>query len=389
MSLFGERLRQLRTDRRISLSRFAVLVHYNKGYLSRIENGQKDPTEAIARACDEALDARGDLIAAAHLDIAAARDTKPSQTVELIRRIQMSDLTPATIESLHATVFDLCCQYAHRDAQELRAEAQDWLKDIAHTLRQPIGLWHHQEMLVAAGWLALLIGCIEYDLGMRAGAEATRTAAGQLGAEAGATDIVGWSHEMSAWFALTQGQYANVVRAASAGADIAAGESVAVQLIGQEAKALGRMGDLAGVHNALDRGRLTLDRLPRTARNDNHFAVDPDKWEFLAMDAYRFAGDDDQAVVHAAEVLRKGIGPDGSERSPMRVAEARLTVAVVAARKGEMEQAIAIGLAALQSSRKSLPSLLMVAGELDAELSRRWPAENAVEEFRDAVRTLH
>jgi hypothetical protein len=54
-----------------------------------------------------------------------------------------------------------------------------------------------------------------------------------------------------------------------------------------------------------------------------------------------------------------------------------------------MEQAIAIGLAALESSRKSLPSLLMVAGELDAELSRRWPAENAVEEFREAVRTLH
>ena len=43
-------------------------------------------------------------------------------------------MTPATIESLHATVFDLCCQYAHRDAHELRGEAQDWLREIAQTL---------------------------------------------------------------------------------------------------------------------------------------------------------------------------------------------------------------------------------------------------------------
>jgi hypothetical protein len=36
------------------------------------------------------------------------------------------------------------------------------------------------------------------------------------------------------------------------------------------------------------------------------------------MDAYRLAGDDDLAVEHAREVLRKGAAPDGSERSPMR-----------------------------------------------------------------------
>lgn len=54
-----------------------------------------------------------------------------------------------------------------------------------------------------------------------------------------------------------------------------------------------------------------------------------------------------------------------------------------------MEQAVSLGQHALSGSRKSLPSLLMVAGELDAELSRRWPNEQAVEEFRDAVRTVH
>jgi hypothetical protein len=243
-------------------------------------------------------------------------------------------------------------------------------------------------MLVAAGWLALLIGCIEYDLGMRTGAEATRVAAGQLGSEAGSAEIVGWTHEMSAWFALTQGRYQSVLEATSTGLAIAGQESVGVQLIGQEAKAFGRMGDLKGVRAALDRGRAQLDRLPPFVRNDNHFAVDPDKWEFYAMDAYRLAGDDELAAEYAHEVLRKGTAPDGSERSPMRMAEARLTVAVAASRNGDLEQAVGTGLAALTNSRKSLPSLLMVAGELDAELSRRWPDETAVEDFREAVRRV-
>jgi hypothetical protein len=35
-----------------------------------------------------------------------------------------------------------------------------------------------------------------------------------------------------------------------------------------------------------------------------------------------------------------------------------------------------------------LPSLLMVAGELDVELHRRFPNESAADEFRDALRGI-
>jgi transcriptional regulator with XRE-family HTH domain len=389
MGAFGERLKHLRAERALSLSRLATMVHYNKGYLSRVESGRKAPSESLARRCDEALGARGELIATAHLDIAAARETKPSYTAELLRRIQASDLSGPSIEALQATVDELCCQYAHRDAQELRTEAQDWLREIGRLLRQPVGLREHRELLVAGGWLALLIGCIEYDLGLRAGAEATRAAAASLGGEAGAAAIVGWAYEMAAWFALTQGRYQNVLASVRSGVEVAGGDSVAVQLIGQEAKARGRMGDRPGLRAALDRGQQRLRQLPSIGRNDNHFTVDPDKWEFYAMDAFRLAGQDDEARAHAEEVLRKGTAADGTERSPMRMAEARLTLAVVTARAGELEESVAVGASALRASRRSLPSLLMVAGELDAELTRRWPNEPRVRDFREAVRGVH
>jgi transcriptional regulator with XRE-family HTH domain len=389
MTMFGDVLRRLRAEREITLGQFALLIHYNKGYLSRVESGKQAPSETLARQCDNALNARGELIAAAHLDIAAARDTKPSLTTELLSRIHAGDVPSSTVESIQATIFDLCCQYAHRDAVELRNEAHDWLREIARSLRQQIGLKQHQEMLVAAGWLALLVGCIEYDLGMRAGAEATRVTAAQLGSEAGANEIVAWSYEMSAWFALTQGHYRSVLDSASTGIAIAGQHGVAVQLAGQQAKAFARMGDITGVRASLDHGRSLLDGVSWTVRTDHHFAVDPGKWNFYAMDAYRLAGDDQLATEYAHEVLRQGTTPDGSERSPMRMSEARLTLATTYSRKGNLDGAISTAMAALDSSRRSLPSLLMVAGELDAELQRRWPDESAVENFREALRSVH
>ncbi|WP_348638513.1 hypothetical protein [Streptomyces sp. HYC2] len=106
------------------------------------------------------------------------------------------------------------------------------------------------------------------------------------------------------------------------------------------------------------------------------------------MDAYRLLGDDERAATHARSVIRISTGPDGTEISPMRAAEARLTLGVAAARTGEIEEAIGMGTAALEADRKSLPSLLLVADELDKELRARYPREAATRDFHDRVMTI-
>jgi transcriptional regulator with XRE-family HTH domain len=387
VAAFGQRVRALRTERGWSLAELAAAIPCDTGHLSRLETGARRPTAELARRIDDVLGARGDVVAASHLDVVAADDPKPWETAELLRRLQANDAAPATLETLHATVFELCCQYATQPAADLRAEAHGWLGEVARMLHRPTGLAAHRELLTAAGWLALLVGCVEYDMGMRAGAEATRTAARQLGEEAGHSEIVAWSQEMSAWFALTQSRYRAVLTAAQAGRSAAPSGSAAVQLAGQEAKAFARLGDVNAVRDALDRGRALLDGMAAPDRPDHHFVVDPDKWDFYAMDAYRLAGADERAAHHARTVLDLGTGPDG-EKAPMRMAEARLTLAAVAARGGDLEQAVTTGVSALGAGRKSLPSLLMVAGELDVELHRRFPNESAADEFRDALRGI-
>jgi tetratricopeptide (TPR) repeat protein len=49
-------------DRGLSLADLSLLVHYSKGYLSKVETGDKPPTAQLARGCDQALQAEGALL---------------------------------------------------------------------------------------------------------------------------------------------------------------------------------------------------------------------------------------------------------------------------------------------------------------------------------------
>ncbi|MBW1597743.1 hypothetical protein [Streptomyces sp. JJ38] len=70
-------------------------------------------------------------------------------------------------------------------------------------------LAQHREVLALSDWLALLVGCVEYDMGNRHGAESTRRAALSLATETGHGDR-------------------GIVAAAQAGAKRAANHGVAV-----------------------------------------------------------------------------------------------------------------------------------------------------------------
>ena len=65
ITTFGERMRSLMTKRGLSLRKLAATVHYDLGYLSKVSRDLKPPSNAMARALDEALAADGELIALA------------------------------------------------------------------------------------------------------------------------------------------------------------------------------------------------------------------------------------------------------------------------------------------------------------------------------------
>lgn len=310
------------------------------------------------------------------------------ETVEILARLRSSDVSNATLEALRITADRLCCEYPYMSSEQLRVEGRSWLRRITALMDRRLTLAQHQEVLSLAGWVALLVGCVEYDMGLRRIAEGTRKAALTLGEEAGNAAISGWAYEMRAWYALTQGDYRGVIAAAEAGEAVAAHNGAAVQLAAQRAKAWARLGDRRQVETALDKGRALLESLPYPEDTDHHFVVDPAKFDFYAMDCYRIAGEDRLAEMYAREVIRSSTDPDGTERKPMRNAEARVTLGVVAARRGDLDQAVAYGRRALEGDRKSLPSLLMCSKELATLLRERYPKEPAAVSYLDDVRTL-
>jgi hypothetical protein len=154
--------------------------------------------------------------------------------------------------------------------------------------------------------------------------------------------------------------------------------------------------DRRQVEVALDQGRALLETLPYPDNLDHHFAVDPAKWDYYSMDCYRILGhgrdagstENRLAQAYAADVIRIGTDATGTERSPMRKAEARVTLGVVAARHGDLEQAIDYGRRALVGERVSLPHLLMVSGELASIVRQRNAAGDETAGYLDQLRQL-
>lgn len=315
---------------------------------------------------------------------AAAPDTGP----ELLSRLQRSAVDQATLESLRMTVDRLCADYPVIPAQQLLTEGRAWLARIGDLLDTRVTLSQHRELLSQAGTLALLVGCLEMDIGASTAAEATRRTALSLGTESDDLSVVGWSHEMTAWFALTRGDYRTVLVAAETGIEAAGGRSVSVQLHAQAAKAWSRIGDRGKVEVALDKGRRLLEELPPPMDTSHHFEVDPAKWDFYSMDVLRKVGDTSRADALADEVLDRARDWSGQVTSPMRAAEALITKGVVAAKEGDLEAAVGYGDRALEGDRQSLPSLAMVGRELGELLVSGYRGEPAADEYVEQLRAL-
>jgi hypothetical protein len=308
---------------------------------------------------------------------------------ELLQQLQASSVDNSSLYGVQLTVEKLCSEYAYTPAEQLLTEGRAWLARLVQLIQQPMTLAQRQEVQVQAGWLALLVSCVQYDSGNARMAEITRQHALSLGSEAGHVGIQGWAHEISAWQALTSGNYRGVLTAAQAGAAVAGAHGVSVQLAAQEAKALARMGEGKSALEALDRGRRLLEPMEYPTNIGNHFVVDPAKYDFYAMDVYRHLSSDDAAAEQLArEVLAAGTDWDGTERSVMRNAEARITLGTVAARRGDIDGAVEWGVKAISTDRKSLPSLLMVARDLTTAIKRTAPDAPQGIEYVERLRDL-
>ena len=300
--------------------------------------------------------------------------------------VTSSDLGQGTLDALQEAAELLCRAYPSASAGELRARTKQRLNYISRLLQGRLTLAQHRELLVTIGWLALLLGCVHYDLGEREQAEAARQAAYQAGLQAGHGEIIAWSYEMAAWFALTEGRYHDVIDYARAGQQHAGLTNAMIQLVLQQARGQARLSQRRDVHASLDHGARLLEQLPKPEHPENHFVFDHTKWIFYAATCYTWLGDDEPAEEHARELIAYHARPDGSSNAPMRTAMSHIDLGLIRARHGDLDQAVHHGLTAFSYDRKTEASLLSHAADLDQLLSDRYPDERLTDEFHQRYR---
>ncbi|MEU8141602.1 XRE family transcriptional regulator [Nonomuraea sp. NPDC048901] len=304
-------------------------------------------------------------------------------TMQLAQQLQASDVGTGTLEALAEAVDLLCRAYPVVPAGTLRDRTQKRLAQINHLLAGRLTLDQHRELLVTTGWLTALLGCVHYDLGEREEAETARRAAFEMGRQVGHGELMGWAYEMSAWFALVEGRYEDAVTAARMGQAVAGTSSAMVQLTLQEARGLARVGDRREADRALTWGAEVLGNLSIPDRSDHHFVFDHAKWVFYAATCYTWLADNDRAEEHARETIQMHTRPDGTSNAPMRVADAHIDLGIVHARRGDLDMAVAEGLAAFDIDRRSLTDLVNRAGDLDRVLRQRYRRAALAEEFHE------
>lgn len=318
---------------------------------------------------------------------ALAAESELFNTMELARMADASDIGPGTLETIEEAVELLCRAYPSTPAAILKERTKQRLKYVMELLTGRVTLDQHREILVQAGWLAALLGCLHYDLGEREPAEAARQAAFQWGKQAGHGELMGWAYEMSAWFALTEGRYEDVVDAAQRGQAVAGASSAMVQLTLQEAKGQARLANRTESRQALERGAVILGKLATPTRPDHHFVFDHTKWIFYAATIYTWQGDDERAEEHAQEIISRHTRPDGTTNAPMRTANARVDLAIVNARRGNLDAAVDLGLSAFDFERRSLSDLISRGEDLDHVLRAKYGREKRAREFHEQLVT--
>ena len=430
-SLFGATVRRLRlgmrSGRPLTQAELGRQIGYSDATVGAVERAALRPDLAFMEGCERALPAAGMLRAmfafvlaewdvfertgqrplvdplppaemlpdAANLtgpeDLVIVQEGDLVDVLELARQAEASDLGGGTLEVIDRTVDRFCRDYPTTAPAVLVRRVELRLHYLAKLLRGKVTLAQHRHLLVDSGWLATLLACLQFDLGDRDGAEASQAAAYTFAHEAEHEELLAWTHELLAWWALVDHRYDEVIEHARTGLAIAPHTSAGVQLAVQEAKGWSRLGDAKRANEALRTAGTVLSRLPRPEHPEHHFVFDASKLSFYAATCYTWLGDRQHARDQAEQVIRQCLEIPGQVRWPIRLAETRIDLGLVAAGEGEIDEACELGRQALASERKSGSTLGRVA-ELDAVLMRGHPDVAEVvdlhEQFQAARRAL-
>lgn len=389
MATFGERMKTLMAERGISLRKLARTIDYDVGYLSKVANGHKRPSRAMAERIAAALGA-GDTLAALLSATAVALDSVPTtddeiQALELARRASASDVGNETITRLELAVDDLAIAYPGTPPAELLDRVRRHLDYVGRLVDMRKTLAEHRRLLVVGGWLSLLAATCHIDLRQYPAAAARLRTAAQMARESEHAEIQAWCVETQAWQAITAGEYPHAL-ALSQGAQALAprSSSAYVQATAQEGRVWARLGAARETRDVLTRVERLVEPLPMPDSPEHHYRYDPAKSDAYTATTLSWLGDPAAEPYARGVLARLESTTDGPPR-PRRAASARLDLALALLASDQLDEAGHITLTAMTSGLLVPSNYWRAAEVVSAVEARRAP--EAIE-LREALREL-
>lgn len=230
------------------------------------------------------------------------------ESLELLRQAEATDLGEGSLLVMEETVSRLCRSYSATRPRDLLREVAALRGQVRRMLEGKLTLEQRRRLLVSAAWLSLLLACVQFDVGERVAASVSRDVTLRLAEQAAQTELMAWSFEVLAWWAVDEGRYREAVQFSRAGIELADERTSArVQLGVQEARAWSRAGDAREAQASLEGARVALDKLPEPEHPDDHFVFDPPKLVFYASTIYAHLGSASAAEEHSQEVIAAGV----------------------------------------------------------------------------------
>lgn len=301
------------------------------------------------------------------------------------------DRHAGAVEGIEASVGALRRQFEDLPVAEILVSCQALLTVIEHQLDgDDMGAEESRLLVVASGWVWASLACAHFDAGQFWRAESCWQAVRETAAQVGHAELAAWAWEMCSRFALADRRFQLALAAAEAGQAFAHRGPVAAWLALSAAKAAARLDDRTAATDALDRARQVIEQMPRPHDSENCFGIDEARLASHTATVLLWLGQTEPAEDHAWQALTRLVDPDGHTRYPIRAAEARLTLGLVAACRGDLGQAVHHGRMALSGQRVCAPVLLAGAGDLHAALCAAGPPGGApmIREFAAAISDL-
>lgn len=247
-------MRQLRTDRGLTLRGLSRAAHIDPGYLSRLESEQQVPSDAIAARLDSVLNAAGALAQAAEADREPAHDRAVRATSrESLRLARLLDATGREqVDQLGAETGRLAVAYLRSPAAQMLTESADARRAAAEALaaaRRPAEI---TDLASTIGHLSGVLAYAALDLGHPADAMTHMRTAWSYADAAGDDRLRAWIRGTQSLIARFDADYQVALTYAEDGLRYAGPGTSRERLLCGVAQCRANMGDSAGAHRALN-----------------------------------------------------------------------------------------------------------------------------------------